>query len=152
MLTIGPLGDHDRARWEELFREYMTFYERDPEQAVYDRAWREFRSGARMHALGAWVDGGLVGITHFFVHPSTSEPDLCYLEDLYTDPAHRGRGIARALIAAVGDWAGAQGCGSVYWQTHEGNTTARRLYDDVARYNGFIVYTMPVAGPTPSPG
>ena len=29
----------------------------------------------------------------------------------------------------------------VYWQTQENNSTARVLYDKIARYNGFIVYT-----------
>ena len=153
MVTIGPLGEDDHARWEDLFRAYMEFYGLDPVQRVYDRAWREFRSDTRMHALGAWVDedgegtrgGALVGITHFLVHPSTTSPDLCYLEDLFTAPAYRGRGVARALIAAVGDWARDHGCGSVYWQTREDNTTARRLYDDVARFEGFVVYTMPLA-------
>jgi len=28
----------------------------------------------------------------------------------------------------------------VYWQTQEGNASARRLYDQVAEQSGFIVY------------
>ncbi len=82
----------------------------------------------------------LVGITHFFVHPSTSGPDVCYLQDLFTDEAARGQGAGRALIAAVADWARAQGCGRLYWQTHESNATARALYDKVAVNRGFIRY------------
>lgn len=144
MLTIGPLGEDDHDRWEELFRAYIAFYERELEQAAYDRAWREFRSDARMHALGARLDGTLVGITHFLVHPSTSEPDLCYLEDLFTAPEARRNGVGRALIEAVRDWARVHGCGSVYWQTHRDNATARRLYDEVAEHHGFIVYTLSV--------
>ena len=144
MLTIRPLGEADHARWEELFRAYIAFYERELDQAAYDRAWREFASDTRLHALGAWLDGRLVGITHFLVHPSSSEADLCYLEDLFTDPGVRGRGVARALIGAVRDWARQQGCASVYWQTHETNAVARRLYDTVASNEGFIVYTAPV--------
>ena len=144
VIEIRRLEPADRERWEELFRAYIAFYERELGQAAYDRAWREFDSDARLHALGAWLDGRLVGITHFLVHPSTSEPDLCYLEDLFTDPAVRGRGVARALIEAVREWAREHGCGSVYWQTHETNAVARRLYDDVARNEGYIVYTLPV--------
>ena len=143
VIQIRRLEPADRERWEELFRAYIAFYERELEQAAYDRAWREFHSDARMHALGARLDGTLVGITHFLVHPSTSEPDLCYLEDLFTDPAVRGRGVARALIEAVREWAREHGCGSVYWQTHETNAVARRLYDDVARNEGYLVYTLP---------
>jgi hypothetical protein len=48
--------------------------------------------------------------------------------------------VARALIAAVVKWAAAHECARVYWHTHETNTTARRLYDQVADYRGFIRY------------
>jgi hypothetical protein len=32
----------------------------------------------------------------------------------------------------------------VYWHTHEGNATARRLYDAVAENRGFIQYVLPL--------
>jgi len=86
------------------------------------------------------LDGKLVGITHFFVHQNTSGPDVCYLQDLFTAEDARGRGVARALIAAVTDWAKACGCGRVYWHTQETNVTARALYDRLAQHNGFIRY------------
>jgi GNAT superfamily N-acetyltransferase len=144
VIEIRRLEPADRGRWEVLFRAYIDFYERELSQTAYDRAWREIASDARLHGLGAWLDGELVGITHFLVHPSSSEPDLCYLEDLFTDPVVRGRGVATALIGAVRDWAREQGCGSVYWQTHESNAVARRLYDEVATFEGYVVYTLPV--------
>lgn len=142
MLTIGPLSAADRPAWQELFRGYNAFYERTLPPESYDRAWREFQQARRMHALGARLDGRLVGIAHYFAHPSTSSADACYLQDLFTAPEARGRGAGRALIAAVTDWAREQGCGRVYWQTHESNATARRLYDRVAVNRGFIVYEL----------
>jgi GNAT superfamily N-acetyltransferase len=144
VIETRPLGPGDRDRWEQLFRAYIDFYERSLDDAAYDRAWREIASDARLHGRGAWLDGRLVGIAHFLVHPSSSEPDLCYLEDLFTDPEVRGRGVASALIGAVRDWAREHGCGSVYWQTHESNAVARRLYDELATFEGFVVYTLPV--------
>lgn len=144
MIEIRRLEPSDRGRWEQLFRAYIAFYARELDQTAYDRAWREFASGARMHARVAVLDGEVVGLAHFLVHPSSSEPDLCYLEDLFTDPAVRGRGVGSALIEAVRDWAREQGCGTVYCQTHEGNAVARRLYDEVATFEGYVVYTLPV--------
>ncbi len=140
MITIGRLAPDDHAAWEALFRAYIDFYERTEPAEMYDRAWQEFQAGTRMHALGARLDGDLVGITHFFVHPSTSGPDVCYLQDLFTAPEARGHGVARALISAVADWARDQGCGRVYWHTQESNATARRVYDKVADDRGFIKY------------
>ena len=144
MITIGRLDPADRDAWETLFRGYIDFYQRSEPPEMYERAWREFRADTRVHALGAKLDGRLVGITHFFPHPSTSGPDVCYLQDLFTAPEARGQGAARALIAAVADWATAHGCQRVYWLTHESNATARALYDKVAENRGFIQYQLPL--------
>jgi GNAT superfamily N-acetyltransferase len=85
-----------------------------------------------------------VGIVHFMAHAHTNGPDVCYLQDLFTDARSRGRGVGRALIAAVADWARARGCGRVYWATQRGNTTARSLYDQIAESAGFLIYRMPL--------
>jgi GNAT superfamily N-acetyltransferase len=145
MIAIGKLEPSDRAAWEALFRAYIDFYQRTEPQEMYDRAWDEFQADTRLHALGARLDGRLVGITHFFIHPSTSGPDVCYLQDLFTAPEARGQGAARALIDAVADWARERDCGRVYWLTQESNTTARRLYDKVAENRGFIHYMINLA-------
>jgi GNAT superfamily N-acetyltransferase len=65
---------------------------------------------------------------------------VCYLEDLYTLESARGQGVASALIEAVYAVARTAGVRSVYWQTHESNAVARRLYDKIATRLGFIVY------------
>ncbi|WP_433187941.1 N-acetyltransferase family protein [Actinoallomurus sp. CA-150999] len=142
MITIRKLVPSDRAAWEDLFRGYIDFYERVEPAEMYEQAWREFLADTRMHALGATLDGRLIGIVHFLPHASTSIPDadVCYLQDLFTAPEARGMGVGRALIAAVTDWAKAHDCARVYWHTHESNATARRLYDKVAENRGFIQY------------
>ncbi len=54
----------------------------------------------------------------------------------------RGKGVGAALIEAVKQEAGKIGIKNVYWMTHETNTTARKLYDHVARRTGFIEYDL----------
>jgi GNAT superfamily N-acetyltransferase len=142
VIAVGPLAPADRAGWEQLFRGYNAFSQVDHPQAMYDRAWSEFQAGTRMHALGARQDSDLVGFVHFLVHPRTTGPDVCYLEDLFTAPLYRGVGVGRALIGAVRSWAQQQGCARVYWHTRAGNTIARALYDQVADNHGFVMYSI----------
>ena len=55
-------------------------------------------------------------------------------------PERRRTGVGQALIEAVYRRAQQAGSVRVYWQTHETNLLARRLYDQVAERSGFIVY------------
>lgn len=94
-----------------------------------------------MHALVAEGPSGLLGLAHFLFHRSTTQlGPSCYLQDLYTVEAARGKGVARALIEEVYRRAKAAGAPRVYWQTHETNGTAMMLYDKVAEKSGFVVY------------
>jgi GNAT superfamily N-acetyltransferase len=145
-VKIRAPGPADRARWQVLWHGYNAFYGRAGATAlppaVTDTLWdRLFDPGEPVHARLAEVDGTVVGLTHYLFHRSTIllEP-TCYLQDLFTDEAVRGRGVGRALITAVCDEARAAGATRVYWQTHETNATARALYDRVAERTGFIVY------------
>jgi GNAT superfamily N-acetyltransferase len=140
MISIEKLTPADRPVWEQLFRGYLDFYRRTEPAETYDRSWAGILADDRIHALGARLDGQLVGITHFLVHANTSGPDVCYLQDLFTAPEARGLGAARALIGAVTESARERGCLRVYWMTHETNTTARLLYDKVADTRGFLRY------------
>ena len=144
VLTVTRLEPADRPVWESLFRAYIDFYERSEPQATYDRAWDEFARDERLHALGAKLDGQLVGITHFLEHPSTSSADVCYLQDLFTAPEARGNGVGRALIEAVAEHARARGCARLYWQTKATNAVARRLYDSITDDSSFVVYRLPL--------
>ncbi|NEA32544.1 GNAT family N-acetyltransferase [Streptomyces sp. SID13031] len=143
-LTVGPLEPADRERWQQLFAGYNEFYGRTMPAEFFDHSWAEFQAGTRIHALAARIDGEVAGIVHFLTHASTTSADSCYLQDLFTTPAARGRGVGRALIAAVTEWAADRNCGRVYWSTHESNATARRLYDQVAENRGFILYSIPL--------
>jgi GNAT superfamily N-acetyltransferase len=94
-----------------------------------------------VHALVAESGGQLLGLTHYLFHRSTTaiEP-TCYLQDLFTSAAARGKGVGRTLITDVYEQAKRAGSSRVYWQTHETNLTAMQLYDKVADKSGFMVY------------
>ena len=69
---------------------------------------------------------------------------MCYLQDLFTAPEARGKGVARALIEAIAVEARTHGAARYYWLTQDHNATARALYDRVARHNGFLRYDYPI--------
>ena len=63
---------------------------------------RFFDAYEPVHALVAESGGELLGLTHYLFHRSTTaiEP-TCYLQDLFTSEAARGKGVGRALINGV---------------------------------------------------
>lgn len=141
-IAIRPVGEGERAAWEPLWRGYLTFYKATLPPETTDVAWRRLHDPAEpMFVLGAYVDGRLAGIVHYLFHRSTWTPgDYCYLQDLFVADDMRGLGLGRALIEAVYEAATAAGASRVYWLTRGDNTTARRLYDQVADNAGFIQY------------
>lgn len=144
-LKIVSLAPGHRIEWEQLARGYKNFYETQLADAEYVRTWHRLMSADGIHGLGALDDGRLVGITHYLFHTGTWVDKSCYLEDLFVDPACRGRGIARGLIDAVARRAREEGAGRLYWLTHQHNETARILYDRIARFGGFVEYEYPLA-------
>src|SRR5579863_3353381 len=145
-VNVRPLQREDFESWRELWDGYNAFYGRAGATALAPEitamTWsRFFDVYEPMHALVAEDAGQLLGLVHFLYHRSTTAlGPVCYLQDLYTREAARGRGAGRALIAAVYARAQAAGSSRVYWQTHETNTVAMKLYDRMAEKSGFLVY------------
>lgn len=141
--TIRPLTHTDRAQWNNLWQGYLTFYESAVPEEVTDLTWQRILDPeAPIQAFcAAQPDGKLLGFVHYLFHPVTwAAGPRCYLEDLFTSIDARGQGVGRALIEAVYEAADQRGADQVYWLTQEFNTTARKLYDQVAKVTPFIKY------------
>ena len=145
MVIREPTLD-DYPQWLVLWDGYNAFYGREGPTAlapeITEATWRRFFDPDEpMHALVAEHDGELIGLAHFLFHRSTTSiAPTCYLQDLFTSEAARGRGVATALVEGAADAAKAQGSQRIYWQTHETNDRARKLYDRIAERSGFIIY------------
>jgi GNAT superfamily N-acetyltransferase len=72
----------------------------------------------------------VVGFALFFTNFSTflGRPGL-YLEDLFVEPAHRGRGIGKALLRRLGRLAVERGCGRFEWSVLDWNAGAIGFYE-----------------------
>jgi GNAT superfamily N-acetyltransferase len=149
-VEVRPVRRADYLAWKDLWDGYNAFYGREGPTAlapeITQMTWlRFFDSYEPMHALVAETSNGILGFAHFLYHRSTIQlGPTCYLQDLFSVEAARGRGVGRALIHAVYAHARSSGAPSVYWLTHESNAAARRLYDKVALRSGFIEYTKDV--------
>lgn len=140
--TVRRVRADERAAWEPLWKGYQTFYEVALSDEITTTTWSRLHDPAEpMFVLGAYLGGKLVGIVHSLYHRSCwTIGNYLYLQDLFVAEEARGHGIGRALIEAVASEARAAGASRVYWLTQEGNTTARALYDRVAKRSGFIQY------------
>jgi|SRR5580704_987573 GNAT superfamily N-acetyltransferase len=145
-LSIRFITQEDYGQWLPLWDGYNAFYGRSGATALSPEitrmTWsRFFDAYEPVHALVAETGGQLLGLTHYLFHRSTiAIGPVCYLQDLFTSEASRGKGVGRALINGVYEQARLAGSNRVYWQTHETNETAMQLYDKVAERSGFVVY------------
>ena len=132
-LIVRPVAPTDFAQWAPLWEGYNRFYERTLPAEITEMTWtRFFDAYEPVHALVAERDGQLLGLVHYIFHRNTTMiGPTCYLQDLFTSAASRGQGVGRALIEGVYAKAREAGAPRVYWQTHETNKTAMKLYDQV---------------------
>jgi len=139
-IIIRPITLSDKARWLELFKEYVIFYKSKVSDEQFELTWQRIHSDFNMYGLIAELDGQIVGLAHYIFRPSTWDvEDFCYLEDLFVDPKVRGAGVGRALINELEKIATAKGSKRLYWTTATDNEVARKLYDKVA-ITDFVQY------------
>jgi GNAT superfamily N-acetyltransferase len=141
-LTVRAVAPADFAQWQPLWVGYHRFYGRAIADDITRTTWdRFFDAYEPVNGLVAEADGGLIGLAHTILHRNTATlAPVCYMQDLFVAEEARGKGVGRALINAVYERARAAGLPRVYWQTHETNTTAQALYNQVAERSGFIQY------------
>ncbi len=144
-VTIRPIRAEDHPAWDALWQGYLAYYETELDDRVRRTAFDKLIApDTKTHGFLALADGKPVGLVHYIFHDHLWRPEgVCYLQDLFTTPDQRGKGVAGKLINAVYDAADEAGAPRVYWLTQEFNTTARMLYDKVAKLSPFIKYDRP---------
>ncbi len=144
-VSIRQVTAADKAVWSALWDKYLAFYETERGQEVKDSAWsRILDPKVPMYAcLAEAPDGEAVGLVNYLFHTTFWEPtEVCYLNDLYVEPAARGTGAGHALIDEVVRHSRQENQTEVYWLTAEDNAVARRLYDLVSEKTPFVHYVV----------
>jgi GNAT superfamily N-acetyltransferase len=143
--AIRRAEQRDQQRWRELWDGYTRFYEREPREEQTRYTWQRIMDPASpIHCVVAEVEGsGVVGIAIYIVHENTSTmTPVCYLQDLFVDPAVRAGGVGASLIDWLVAESKSQGWSRVYWNTRENNYRARGLYDKYTPHSGFLRYVI----------
>ena len=143
-LTIRSALPSDESAWRAMWRGYCDFYRASVPEETTNRPWtRILDPDSAVMCVGAEVDGNVYGLANCVVHENTWESQpVCYLEDLYVEPAARGKGIGSALIEWLRNAMRAEGWARLYWHTRAGNETARRVYDRFAEADDFVRYVI----------
>ena len=132
--TIRAAGREDIPQILALIRELAVYENLADVVVATEELLSEglFGDDAVAEAFLADVDGTTVGFALFYQTFSTflAQPGI-YLEDLFVKPAHRGRGIGRALLERVAREAHARRCGRLEWSVLDWNEPAIRFYESL---------------------
>ena len=128
---IRPAIPADVPTIARLIRE-LAEYERLADRVTLDEArLRDHLFGPRPYCevLMAEDAGRAVGFALFFHNYSTflAKPGI-YLEDLFVEPAHRGKGHGKALLVALAKLAVERSCGRVQWAVLDWNEPSINFY------------------------
>ena len=142
MLSIRPLTTDHKPQWQQLWQGYLNFYQTELPSATTDNTWQKIvDENSPIFGFGAFESEKLIGFVHVVLHPNTwNTTECCYLEDLFVSEHGRGKGVGRALIEHIYQFAKAKNCNRVYWVTQATNHTARQLYDNIANETDFVQY------------
>ncbi len=144
-VKIRKIEARDAARWRVLWDGYCRFYDSDISAPITDHTWaRIMDSVSPVHAIVAEdASTGVIGICNYIIHDNTWTPTpVCYLEDLFVDPACRAAGVGQQLIDWLVSEMKQQGWSRLYWNTKENNYRARGLYDKYTPHSGFLRYVI----------
>jgi GNAT superfamily N-acetyltransferase len=116
---VHELAEYERAPLEcQLTRGQLRRALFGPEPALFGHV--------------AEVDGAVVGCALWFLSYSTWQGSHgIYLEDLYVQPAHRGRGLGRGLLAALAEESCRRGFARLEWSVLDWNMTAIKFYESL---------------------
>lgn len=112
----------------------LADYEREPAAATategdFHLALFPFAGAAVAHAEVAEVDGRVVGMAIWFYSFSTWTGKAgIWLEDLYVEPAHRGSGLGKQLLATLAQRCVDEGLTRLEWTVLDWNAPSIAFY------------------------
>jgi GNAT superfamily N-acetyltransferase len=144
-VSIRRAGPADLDAAARLFTGYLRFYEKATPEADARVFIGERLAKQDSVFYLAESQGEALGFTQLYpAFASLSLAPIWILNDLYVEPAARGRGVGEALMDAARTLALSNGAAELMLQTARTNATAQRLYEKLGwiRDDEFLVYTL----------
>jgi GNAT superfamily N-acetyltransferase len=130
-LRIAPATENDVALILSFVERLAEYEKLSHEVVATEAALRHWLFGPRPMAevlLAYWGDHP-AGFALYFHNFSTflARPGI-YLEDLFVEPVHRGKGIGKALLMHLAAIATERGCGRLEWSVLDWNQPSIEFY------------------------
>ncbi|HAY08165.1 MAG TPA: GNAT family N-acetyltransferase [Hyphomonas sp.] len=131
MATIRFADRSDTATILRFIRALAAYEKLEHECFADEEGLRTYLFGPRPYAEVLLIeeDGEAHGFALFFPNFSTflAKPGI-YLEDLFVDPAQRGKGYGKALLVKLAEIAVKRGCGRLEWSVLDWNQPSIDFY------------------------
>jgi len=123
----------NREDMESLLRLYLHLHETEvpPPSAQRDSVWEEILADPHIHIIAAEEDGQLVSSCTCIIIPNLTRSLRPYalVENVVTDAAYRGRGLARECLDYARELARAAGCYKIMLLTSSKEESTLRFYE-----------------------
>lgn len=118
---FAAMGHTDESRLDAMEQFSAPFFAQGLREGTYGGFFA-------LHTDDRVIAGGGVVLLEYQPHPDDPHPRRPFVVNMFTEPEHRHRGLARLLMEEMIGWCRHQGYGSLFLHaSHEG----RRLYESL---------------------
>ena len=134
----------DKDQWKKLYRGYADFYKAEINDKILQTVWGWLNDNKHeLQGIAYEVDNKIVALAHFRRMPRPLKgQDICFLDDLFVDPQHRGQKIGEKLINRIREISKSRGWSLVRWITRDDNLRAKSLYNRISEKTNWDVYEL----------
>ena len=141
---IRPIKTEDKKDWEKLYRGYADFYKVKMNDEILTTVWMWlFDQKHEVSCLVYEENSKVIALAHYRKMPSPLRGKyIGFLDDLFVDPAHRGKKIGEKILSELKNISEKNKWGLIRWITRNDNIRAKSLYDKVSEKTTWDTYEL----------
>ena len=144
MKKIRSIKEEDKKDWEKLYKGYADFYKVEMNNEILKTVWTWLiDQNHEVNGLVFEENSKIVALAHYRKMPSPLRGKyIGFLDDLFVDPNHRRKKIAKEILLELKKISEKNGWGLVRWITRNDNEKAKSLYDKVSEKTTWDTYEL----------